>query len=331
MKVKILSRWKQGGLPDYMEWQGVEFTRDPDCRDYDWLVVYDELPRSLKYEELACPREHTILVNIEPQIIKVQPPVYTRQFNYILTTVDPGIIRHPHYRRSCGALVWLSGHTLAEAAEYPEFEKTDLVSAVCTRKLMKRTDHYLRHRLFEYLLEHLDGFVWRGQGINPVECKKEVMDSFKYTVAVENVVQPWHWTEKVSDAIISQCLMFYSGDPELGKVLPPGCFIPIPVDNPPEALRIIQEAIANNEYEKRLPAIRMARRLIVERYNFFEQVLDVIAGHERMGEPDSAPGGRIYERHALRHNPWNVLTEYCFLARVFFARKYKLGRYFGLS
>ena len=36
-----------------------EFVYDPACRDYDWLVVFDELP--VACEELACPREHTIL------------------------------------------------------------------------------------------------------------------------------------------------------------------------------------------------------------------------------------------------------------------------------
>lgn len=307
----------------HTEWQGVEFTRETSCRDYDWLVVYDELPKSYAKELLACPRERTILVTQEPQIIKIHSPAYVRQFGYVLTTVDPTYIKHPHYRRGCGCLVWYSGHTLADAAKFPEFEKTELVSAICARKLMKHTEHYKRQMLFEYLHEHLEGFVWRGKGINPLNCKREAMDSFKYHVVVENTVQPWHWSEKVADAFICQCLLFYCGDPELAKVLPPESFITIPAENPEESCRIIREAIANNEYEKRLPAIREARRLLVERYNLYSQILEVVADHERAGMQESAPGGYIYRRHRLRRNPWYLLEEGLLLLRARLLSKLK--------
>lgn len=315
MKIKIVSAWGNHHLPGSVVWKGVEFTRDESCADYDWVVVYDELPRKTAYVDIACSLDRTILVTQEPQIIKVQSPAYTNQFNYILTTCDPSVIRHRHYRRGCGCLVWMNGHSVEELVQYPEFEKTEMVSNVCSRKLMKHTNHYKRHQMLEYLLANLPGFVWKGQGICEIAHKYEALDSFRYHVAIENTVQPYHWTEKVADPILSLTLPFYSGDPKLGEVLPEESFIRIPVDDPQETLRIINAAIANDEYSKRLPALKEARRRIVEQYNLYAQVLQVIAEHEAKGESER-PAGRLYNRHYLRRNPLNLLGEFLNNVRV---------------
>ena len=308
MRVKIISSWKTKFLPERTVWQGVEFTRDENCREYDWAVVYDELPRGVDKVELACSLDRTILVTQEPQLIKVPSPAYTRQFNYVLTTCDPQVLRHRHYRRGCGCLVQMTGHTMEELAEYPQFEKTEMVSNVCSRKLMKHTNHFKRHRLLEYLHANLPGFVWKGQGICEITRKCEALDAFRYHVAVENTIQPYHWTEKLADPILCLCLPFYAGDPKLEQVLPPESFIRIPVDDPPEALRIIQAAMESDEYTRRLPALVEARRLVIERYNLYSQVLQVVAEHEAAGAPER-PAGCIYNRHYLRRNPVNLLEE----------------------
>ena len=59
-------------------------------------------------------------------------------------------------------------------------------------------------------------------------------------------------------------------------MFPAESFIPIPIDDPPRAADIVNRAIAAGEYEKRLGAIREAKRLILEKYNFRSQVIDVI-------------------------------------------------------
>ena len=103
-------------------------------------------------------------------------------------------------------------------------------------------------------------------------------------------------------------LPFYAGDPKLEQVLPPESFIRIPVDDPPEALRIIKSAVENDEYSRRLPALVEARRLVIERYNLYSQVLQVVAEHEAAATSER-PAGRIYNRHYLRRNPANLLEE----------------------
>lgn len=311
MRVKIESVWDKRWLQPHLILGDVEFTRDENCTDYDWLVVYDELPRRKKYIDVHCPPEHTILVTQEPAIIKTQAPCYLNQFNYVLTTHNPDVCKHRNYRRGAGCLVWINGHSFEELAAMPDFPKTELISAICSRKLMKKTEHFKRHTMYEYLLENLPGFSWKGQGIDPIDYKYQALDTFKYHIVVENCNQPYHWSEKIADAIMSLCLPFYSGDPKLEQILPPESFIRIPNDNPPEALRIIKNAIDNNEYEKRLPALKEARRLLVERYNLYQQVISVIQEHQSKHEKTEAPHTptRIYERHYMRRNFFNLIGE----------------------
>lgn len=317
MKIKVLSTWSPDFLQNHLKLDGVEFTRDEACRDYDWLVVYDEIPRKQKVVDVYCPPEHTILVTQEPPAIKVHALCYTHQFNYMLTTHSPELCRHKGYRRGAGCLIGMTGHKFEELMEFPERPKSELISAVCSRKLMTHTEHNKRHHLFEYLLANLPGFSWRGKGINPIDHKYEALDAFKYHVVIENVTQDYHWSEKLADSIMSLCLTFYSGDPKLEQILPPESIIRIPNDDPPRALAIIQEAIANNEYEKRLPAIREARRLLVERYNLYSQILSVIAEHEEKNGSQPRPDKpwKLYERHYMRRNPLNALGEMWHLLR----------------
>ncbi len=323
MKINIISSWSEKWLQNNLILGDVHFVRDLDCRDYDWLVVYDEIPRRIPELDVYCSPEHTILVTQEPPVIKVQPPCYTRQFRYMLTTHSPDICRHPGYRRGAGSLMGMTGHRFEELVTLPERPKSKLISAICTRKLMTHTEHSKRHKLFEYLLANLPDFTWKGQGIDPIDMKYEALDEFKYHIAVENSTMDYHWTEKIADSMMSLCLTFYSGDPKLEQVLPPESFIRIPIDDPPRALAIIQQAIADNAYEKRLPAILEARRLLVERYNLYSQILSVISEHEQThgsGERPDVPW-KLYERHHLRRNPLNLLNEAFHLLRVRNLRK----------
>lgn len=303
------------GHSPIFEHNGCQFIYDADCRDYDWLVAYDEVPRNAgsvkdECEDLACPREHTILVTMEPPTIKVYPTCYTKQFAYLLTTHTPFQMPHPNHRYSEGGPWWCADCDLEDAFSMPEFEKTHDLGTVCSAKQQTHTLHRMRYNLTKYLSEHLPQMDWYGRGVKPLSRKCDALFPYRYHVAMENYIAPYHWTDKISDPILGLCLTFYAGDPRLSDIFPADSFIPIPADNPPEACRIISEAIANNEYEKRLPAIKEARRLLVEKYNFYARVAALI--HEVQAgekEPPARVPFKLKGRHRLRRNPINALAE----------------------
>ena len=89
---KSKKRWARQLPGSGSRWGGCRFTFDINSRDYDWLVVYHDLPRqpmSLCTEKLCCPREKTILITTEPSSITVYGTDYLRQFGLIITSQEP--------------------------------------------------------------------------------------------------------------------------------------------------------------------------------------------------------------------------------------------------
>ena len=324
MKIKVISKRSAPGGRTFEYAPGFSFVYDADCTDYDWLVVCDELPEADVgtmrggCERLFCPRERTILATYEPVSIKCYSRAYALQFGRLLTNRPPSAERHPGYRLGRGYYPWFNDRTYEENKSVVIPPKTKTVSAVCSSKAMKWTRHYDRLRLMRVLSAEIEGMEWFGHGIRSFGKKYEVMDPYKYHVAIENHIAPHCWTEKIADAFLCECLPFYAGAPDLGEDFPPESFIPIPIDDPAEAVRIVKGAIAAGEYERRREAVLEAKRLILSKYNFWAQVVETIG--ESAGMPVGAPGGRIYSRKRIRRRNIGAAVEAgCFHLRQYLA------------
>ncbi len=326
-----LSGYKDGRGPDIVRGDCI-FRNDAHCTEYDWCVVYDDFPRvnvgtvHRESEPLTCPPEQTILVTAEPPSIKIYPNCYTHQFGYVLTTHASRYLPHPNHRYGEGCLHWMADYPVEEVFAMPEYEKTKCLSTVCSAKQQKHTQHFRRFQLVSYLSRHLDNLDWYGRGVKPRDKKYDSRSPYKYHIAGENYIAPHHWSDKISDPILGMCLTFYAGDPVLGEILPPESFIPIPIDDPPKALEIIREAIANNEFEKRLPAIREARRRVVEHYNFYNRIVELIHEHQAAGGSQYHPKlhkGKLLGRHTLRRNPIHAISG------LLASTRYKIGALFS--
>lgn len=309
MRIKVLSKGAKVGAAPFEYAPGYEFVSDPSCPAYDWLVVYDELPERdvgtfrRGHEELRCPRACTMLATVEPTSIKSYSRAYTRQFGHLLTNRPFEAERHPHYHLGRGYYRWFIGRSYAEAMRTVLPPKTRQISAICSSKQMKGARHRDRFTLMEALAGAIPEMDWFGHGVRSFGRKYEVMDPYKYQVVAENHIAPHHWSEKIADAFLSECLPFYAGAPDLADDFPPASFIPIPLDDPAKAAEIIKAGMQAGEYERRLPAIREAKRLVLTKYNFWAQVIDVIKAAEEAGTAERRPPERrpcLYGRKALR-------------------------------
>ena len=287
---------------------GYVFTYDAACSDYDWLVVYDEMSAQRVgtlqggYEPLVCPKERTMLCTWEPTSIKNYSRAYTHQFGHLLTNRPAAAECHPHYHLGRGYFFWFVGRRPEEVRATVIPPKTKLISATCSSKRMRHTQHDARVRLMRSLTRDIPELEWFGRGVRPFVRKYEVLDPYKYHVVVENHVASHHWTEKLADAFLCECLPFYAGDPDIFEVFPRESLIPIPIDDPRESVRIIRAAMAADEYSKRREAVLEAKRLLLEKYNFWAQVISVIeAEKDQPVTPiDPARPYRIWNRKALR-------------------------------
>jgi hypothetical protein len=284
-----------------------EFLLKRDERDYDWLAVYDDLPPlpnggfSHWAELLPCPRERTLLITSEPSAVKTYGRGFLRQFGHLLTSQEPWAVPHPSvvYRQP-GLIRFYEGEH-EEIAAAPVPEKTALFSTVCSSKQQRHTLHHARYTFTQRLKTAIPELEIFGHGVRPIARKRDVLDPYRYHLAIENHVSPHHWTEKLADAFLGHCLCFYHGAPNAADYFPPESFIPINIHRFDEAAATIREAIARDEFSRRLPAITESRRLVLERWGTFPNLADVIASlHPGTSAARTMPDARILSRHAWR-------------------------------
>ena len=264
-------------------WGGCLFTSDAGERDYDWLVVYNDLTKKHPVEPLACPRENTLLITNEPPNIKVYGKKFAAQFGHVLTAHTARELPHPNRIFSQQGMVWWYGrgrdgtmipYDVLKAS--PPLAKTKLFSTVCSDKRQRHTLHNRRYVLTQAVKKTIPELDIFGHGIAAINDKAEALDAYKYHLAVENFIGPHYWTEKLADAFLGATLPFYAGAPNAADYFPKESFIPVDLYDTEGTIQIIREAIRGNEYEKRLPAIMEARRRILDEYNLFAVVADIV-------------------------------------------------------
>jgi len=321
IKVKFLSKSKPGFDPSIWlrrfpngrpEIQGCRFIFDRDCRDYDWLVVYDDLPSvsgerfTLWTEKLACPKSNTLLITTEPAIIKVYGSGFVQQFGRVLTSQEPDIIQSPGaIRAQCGLVYFYGGQTEKGSYDYianhQPLDKSSDISTVCSSKVDLKTMHSHRVRFTQWMQTQLPQLDVFGHGVRYIEDKSDALDPYRYHIAIENHICQHHWTEKLSDSFLGLSLPFYFGCPNIADYFPEESYIPIEIGKFNESLETIQRAIQDNEYEKRLPALKEAKRLALEKYSLFPWLTQLI--QERHDSSNQAPIGAgevIHSRHKWR-------------------------------
>lgn len=314
------------------------FVFDPHCDSYDWLVVYDDLPmaggrRRKHWEEaLHCPRGRTILITTEPSTIKPYGQGFMQQFGYILTSQEPWCVRHPGAIFSQPGLIWFYGNH-GDGASYdylcshwPEEKQYDL-STVCSEKRQRHTLHNDRYRFTQRLKSDFPTMDVFGHGVRYIEDKSEALDPYRYHLAIENHIAPHHWTEKLSDCFLGMSLPFYYGCPNVFEYFPEKSLIEIDIFKYDEAVERIRQALRDDEYSARLPALREARDLFLKRYCTFALLSAVI--EERHSAASSPASGTevILSRHAWRQaSPVHQLS--FALEKSYFRMRHSLFRLF---
>ncbi len=304
------SRFSRQLPGDNTSWGNCRFTFDGNASEYDWLVVYHDLPRELKaasIERLHCPREKTILITGEPSSITVYGSYYLSQFGFIVTSQEPWVIKHPNAIFTQPGLIWFYGApnnggrmlTYDDLAQIPPMTKTRTISTVCSIRQGRLTLHYRRYNFTEQLKKAIPELDIFGHGVRPINDKAEALDPYRYHIVIENHVYPHHLTEKLPDAFLGYTLPFYHGCPNAADYFPPESFIPIDINDFARTVEIIRSTMKNNEYNDRLPYIIEARRRVLQEHNLFAVLEREITARDGSIKHTTA-GGTIMDRQTLK-------------------------------
>ena len=114
------------------------------------------------------------------------------------------------------------------------------------------------------------------KGPLPPQNKDAGLSPYKYHIAFESNQETNYITEKLFDAILCECLVFYCGCPNLADWIDPKAVIQLDPDNYELSYQRIKKAVENNEWGKRLPFIKKEKEKILNRYNVFPAVKEIL-------------------------------------------------------
>ena len=262
-------------------WNGLRLTDAPDA---DVTVILNH-PGTVPIEP-----DRSIVVHMEPQAGVATWGIWsapdTNDFLHVRT-----------HNRFPNVAEWHLGATWTELGSGTSevIAKTRDLSMVVSNKA---TDpgHLLRIAFVQHLVAgNVDIDVYgRGaiEGVSehkgplPDRDKRDGLFPYRYTIAAENFSEHNYVTEKFFDAVLAECLCFYWGCPNLEELVDPDVFIRLPLENPAEAQRIIEQAIADDLWSQRIDAIRKEKRRILNEFQLFPTIERVLKGVHRF---DSLP------------------------------------------
>lgn len=276
------------------------FTFNPLVEEYDWLVIIDDVPNILPHriEELKCPKENTILVTTEPSSISRYGRAFAKQFQYLITNQPDTILPHPNALRSQTGNVWMYGidYETTKAMDTPK--KTKILSTICSNKQQGHTMHRLRYNFTKYMEEKIPEIERFGFGFKRVETKAEALNDYKFHVAIENHIGEHVWTEKLADAFLGYTVPIYCGCPNVYDYFPKESLIQIDINDFDSSIQAIKKIISTEgEFERRLEAVKEARRRVIEDYSLFAMVNKIV---ENAPQSRLVPNKKIYNRRIMR-------------------------------
>lgn len=111
------------------------------------------------------------------------------------------------------------------------------------------------------------------KGPLPYHRKDLGMLPYKYHFNAENHSLRNYVTEKLTDALLCECLCFYWGCPNVAEIVDPDAYVLLDLNDVPGSLAVVRDALATDLWAQRLPAIRRAKQALLHERNTFARVL----------------------------------------------------------
>lgn len=260
--------------PNFFQiWGDYKFIIDDNLKECDFWIVYTDY--KIEEETVKCNPENVIFIpgecyNTSPKFTQK----FLDQFGTIITVQKE--IKHKNIIYSHNANPWFIGKSFDELNSLDTPDKTKLISVISSNKAFteghrKRVDFV--KKLKEYFGDQLDVY---GRGITDFEDKWDVLANYKYSIAIENdYCEDWV-TEKFFDCLYTHTLPFYYGCPNLESIVNKESFIRINIDDFESSVKIIEHAIQENEFDKRLDLLKKESIESLHRDNLFPFLVNIL-------------------------------------------------------
>lgn len=259
-------------------WEGIRFTCDP-VDECDAVVVLNRVPETVS---VHCAPDNVWALMQEPYVCGFFEWMVEGhdQYKHVFTHHLKHKTAKNKYIRCQPAVPWHVNKSYDELKNIEVPDKQKSVSWI-TSNLTSFPGHKLRMDFLAYMHSRAFPIDLYGKGINFIEDKWVGLLPYRYSLAIENSSGPDYWTEKLADCFLSWTVPIYYGCKNLEDYFPAESFVRIDINQPEAALETISTLLASDDWEARLPGLEKARSLVLERYQFFPQMKNLIEHHYR--------------------------------------------------
>ncbi len=253
-------------------WSGIEYTEEP-VDECDYLIIINQPSRPL---QITCPPEHVWALMQEPPN-EVFRRLHRKRSDYArVYTTDPNRSGNG-YLHSQPAIPWHVKRSYDWLSRIEPPEKSQPLSWITSSRRSFR-GHKERMAFLNRLQATLD-FDLYGRGFAEIDDKWDALASYRYSLAIENYVNEFYWTEKIADCFLAWTMPIYYGCTEINQYFPSESFLPIDIHDPDVADHIA-EIIQSDAWIVNRAAIAEARQLVLEKYQFFPMFSGLIQALE---------------------------------------------------
>jgi hypothetical protein len=295
------------------ELDGVRFTFGIEVpADCDVLIVHTRASFAIP---VKLPRERTVFVAGEPDVIHPYNPKFLNQFGLVLTTSPKALETRKLHENYCAP--WFAGmdfvnHRTPDDLKGLDWfrslqipEKQNRISIITSGKT--HTEYHRKRLAFVAMLsEQMSELIdFYGFGHNIVGDKKDALLGYRYHIALENGTGDYTWTEKLSDPLLCWTFPFHAGCENISEDLPAESFAKIDLDDPQGSITRIREAVEADQWSNSLEAIAEARQSIMGRFNlmylFVRLAKEAIYAMPKL--PERCPSNLIYSERSYPPGP----------------------------
>lgn len=274
--------------------------------DPDFVVVHNKVLREETSFHVA--RANTLLLTSEPYSILSYPLSYCKQFGVVCSCQEE--IKSPNVMYTPAILPWFVGMEFGPQGEsvrltYEDFQKsqpqkTKLMSVITSNKTFTK-GHLDRLRFVEklqnYYGDRIDVF---GRGYHDFADKWDVLSPYKYHIAIENSSSNYYWTEKLSDCYLANTYPLYYGCKNVNEYFPEDALTVLNINNFEQAVKRIDQVIANDTFDKRQAELSHCKKLVLEDYNMFNYIVNLCSKLDAQSPREKItlkPAGQFFDWH----------------------------------
>jgi len=317
----ILRQLPSDGIKDFQ----FVINKEGEC---DIVIVFEYAKHDI---HVKCAPENLWLWSMEPPDEEWE--WLRKGFKYFskIVTIDENL-QHKKIINNQLAIPWQIEKSYDKLNIENYFSHKKKALSFITSNYDRRKGHRVRLKFLKKIQGRLSFDLW-GRGFNPLDDKSEGLIPYKYTIVAENSQYKNYWSEKLADAFLCGCLPIYYGCPNINEYFPEESLIKIDIKKPAEAIKIINCAIKNGEWEKRRHLIEEARKKILNQYQFFNVLLDLLQKHGISKSEKQEIFIPQLSHHPSIINPYSLSRNYYLVKKRLFKKQYLNleSPYFGFT